>query len=1035
MANISIGVFVHAEPERLKATLASLCAHTRHEHDLLLLGDGPDQETAAALLAMGAIAQSNTSEARGTAACFNRLLRRGEADVSILLESGIQVAPGWLEALLACTRRYPKCGLAGPSTNRAWNQQGIFPTAGDDSDEIARLAVVAARRYGATCRTFEPLHALADLCYLVRREVVDTIGEADESDELRACWEMDYNLRAQQAGFQALWACSAYVHRAPFTARRQREERERAEAGKHFSRGRFSGFRPQCRSVAPTNVVPATTVLRADPESAPQPDAQSVNINDWPLVSCIMPTCNRRLFIPRALRCFFSQDYSNLELIVVDDGSDPIADLLPDDPRIRYFRLPEKLTVGAKRNFANEQARGRFIAHWDDDDWYSPSRVRRQMIPLLENKAHISGSSTLYFYNHEKAQAFRYQYRANRPWVAGTTLVYRRSVWEHRAFEAIQVAEDVKFLAPLGADLICDLKDLGLCVGAIHAANVSPKVTAGAFWTPELPEKIRAVLGSDASLTGPVIQASVKEFRCASKTIELSGGASVKLNLEGCDGPANGTGHCRGTVARRDDLSLPEFAAFNHSHALPHMRRWELPWALFASQLDNSMSLLDCTINPVGFGERISSLYPHVLYRHWNPLQSGVFRLPFGVPDGAFDRVFCINTLEHMVKRDRNALIADLARKLKPGGLLLLTSDHYFPSSSSDPAFLSAGVMRHDGLEFTGGWNHTTHRDWTDACSLHGLQPIGPSALEEPAENDATCYCNPPPFSHACFSGVFSKGPRPSLSFKRKILLALLTWNTGDISLDSLRAYISEARMLRRLGYEAAICVCDNGSTDGTVDAIRNATAGLDLPCHIIANSSNTGNSIARNQIIAHMLHTDADYVVFMDGDIEVVPFSTFAMLRYMEGQGHRLGCIGPTSGGYSPLRERVTPYLYSVYGLQTEETNLVAWTQYGMFRRAVFEEGVRFDESKPFDGPGWGFEDNDLAFQMHVKGFHNQRFFGMTYLHRNVQSSVRIMRQQGIDPNPLYRRRQDYVIDKWQAVPEINNGPLELVRRIQIRL
>jgi glycosyltransferase involved in cell wall biosynthesis len=515
MTNISIGVHVHAEPERLKATLASLCVHTRQEHDLLLLADGPDQETAAALLAMSEIAQSNTSEPKGTAACFNRLLRHNAANISVLLESGTEVAPGWLDALLVATQRYPKCGLAGPSTNRAWNQQCIFPTARDGSDEISRIAIVAGRRFGATCRTLEPLHALADFCYLVRREVVDAIGEADEDYGLGPCWEMDYNIRAARAGFLALWACSAYVHRAPFTARRQREEAERFEASKHLYQDKFCGlrlrrlksdYRAHCRGGACPNFAPANliAVRHPAPESIPRLDVQPAAIvTERPLVSCIMPTYNRRPFIPRALRCFFSQDYPNLELIVVDDGSDPISDLLPNDPRIRYYRLLEKRTVGEKRNYANEQARGSLIAHWDDDDWYCSSRVRRQIAPLLEGKAQISGSSTLYFYNHEKGQAFRYQYRAHRPWVAGTTLVYRKAVWEHRAFEPIQVAEDVKFLAPLGADLICDLKDLGLCVAAIHTANVSPKVTRGAFWTPEQPEKIRAILGSEAALAGP----------------------------------------------------------------------------------------------------------------------------------------------------------------------------------------------------------------------------------------------------------------------------------------------------------------------------------------------------------------------------------------------------------------------------------------------------------------------------------------------------------------------------------------------------
>src|SRR5207249_9398199 len=53
-----------------------------------------------------------------------------------------------------------------------------------------------------------------------------------------------------------------------------------------------------------------------------------------PLVTCIMPTHNRRRFVPQAVRCFLRQDYPNLELLIVDDGSDQIADCVPESDRI-----------------------------------------------------------------------------------------------------------------------------------------------------------------------------------------------------------------------------------------------------------------------------------------------------------------------------------------------------------------------------------------------------------------------------------------------------------------------------------------------------------------------------------------------------------------------------------------------------------------------------------------------------------------------------------------------------------------------------
>jgi len=52
----------------------------------------------------------------------------------------------------------------------------------------------------------------------------------------------------------------------------------------------------------------------------------SPNSERWPLISCIMPTYNRRPFLPLALRCFLDQDYPNKELIIVDDGEDRRCD-------------------------------------------------------------------------------------------------------------------------------------------------------------------------------------------------------------------------------------------------------------------------------------------------------------------------------------------------------------------------------------------------------------------------------------------------------------------------------------------------------------------------------------------------------------------------------------------------------------------------------------------------------------------------------------------------------------------------------------
>jgi len=69
-----------------------------------------------------------------------------------------------------------------------------------------------------------------------------------------------------------------------------------------------------------------------------------------PLVSCIMPTFNRRPFLPLALESFGLQDYPAKELIVVDDGNDVVRDVVEGAAYVWYLRLPARVSIGEKRN-------------------------------------------------------------------------------------------------------------------------------------------------------------------------------------------------------------------------------------------------------------------------------------------------------------------------------------------------------------------------------------------------------------------------------------------------------------------------------------------------------------------------------------------------------------------------------------------------------------------------------------------------------------------------------------------------------------
>ncbi|MDZ7361157.1 MAG: glycosyltransferase family 2 protein [candidate division KSB1 bacterium] len=224
-----------------------------------------------------------------------------------------------------------------------------------------------------------------------------------------------------------------------------------------------------------------------------------------------MPTADRRLFVPQAIRYFLRQDYPNCELIVVDDGADAVADLIPPDSRLRYVRLNRKQTIGAKRNLACEEARGEVIIHWDDDDWNAKWRLNYQVEGLLNAQADVSGLDKLFYYNLSSHQSWQYIYPpGSKPWVAGNTLCYTKPFWKKNPFPNINVGEDTKFLWSGHPKKIIALQDCKFYLALIHPGNASPKRTSDSRWHSHPLEEIRSLLGEDWAFYAGCLQNKTK---------------------------------------------------------------------------------------------------------------------------------------------------------------------------------------------------------------------------------------------------------------------------------------------------------------------------------------------------------------------------------------------------------------------------------------------------------------------------------------------------------------------------------------------
>lgn len=110
-----------------------------------------------------------------------------------------------------------------------------------------------------------------------------------------------------------------------------------------------------------------------------------------PLVSAVMPTGNRPNYVKHAIEMFMAQSWPEKELIILDDSPYPHQLPLIYDRRIRHIRLYDKTPLGLKHDMGVSLAMGEYICHWDDDDWFAPNRIERQVKALDDNKADVCG--------------------------------------------------------------------------------------------------------------------------------------------------------------------------------------------------------------------------------------------------------------------------------------------------------------------------------------------------------------------------------------------------------------------------------------------------------------------------------------------------------------------------------------------------------------------------------------------------------------------------------------------------------------------
>ena len=120
-----------------------------------------------------------------------------------------------------------------------------------------------------------------------------------------------------------------------------------------------------------------------------------VNNSKQPLISVIVPVFNGRDYLKDCINSIEVQTYSNLEILIINDGSTDGTDLVcqqlqEQNAKIRLFHLDDK-GVSAARNLGLEEAHGEYLTFVDADDRILPDMLETLYETMLSTNSDVTG--------------------------------------------------------------------------------------------------------------------------------------------------------------------------------------------------------------------------------------------------------------------------------------------------------------------------------------------------------------------------------------------------------------------------------------------------------------------------------------------------------------------------------------------------------------------------------------------------------------------------------------------------------------------
>ena len=191
--------------------------------------------------------------------------------------------------------------------------------------------------------------------------------------------------------------------------------------------------------------------------------------NTSTIVSIVMPTYNRANMLEMAIKSVLKQNYKNWELIIIDnESSDNTKEVVEKfskiDERIKYHYVRKNLEAGISDylNYGINASVGKYIGRLDDDDeWYDPDKLVKQVNFLEKNKDYVIAGGGAIMVDGNRHELFRFFKRETdpeirnhalyaNPFVHNTVLYRKDSALQIGCYKKIKFVEDWDLWLRLG---------------------------------------------------------------------------------------------------------------------------------------------------------------------------------------------------------------------------------------------------------------------------------------------------------------------------------------------------------------------------------------------------------------------------------------------------------------------------------------------------------------------------------------------------------------------------------------------------------